>query len=367
MPESEKRRLSSVGILKRGETRVIDPRRGKLKIFLGYASGVGKSFRMLDEGRRRKERGEDVVVAVAQPSCPSEIEELLAGFELILPRTLIDIPAVVKRRPQVCLIDGLAYDNPSGATHPHRWQDVEELLESGINVISTINIQYVKELQPQIEAIRGRVVRESVPEAFIKKADEIEIVDAPPEYAARRSGQNSGPVADAEKLAKALSELREIALLLAAEVVDHQLEQYMQRQGIDEHFGTHERVLVGVTPRSNAVVMLRRGRRQADRFHGELHVVYVEQDELSSTDRQRVEENLRIARGLQARVELIKDDDPVRGILRYAKEHGITQIFVGHSHRRTWVQQLRANPVERLVLEAEDIDVRVFPNVESSG
>jgi two-component system sensor histidine kinase KdpD len=341
--------------------------RGKLKIFLGYASGVGKSFRMLDEGRRRKERGEDVVVAVAQAVSSPDVEKLLVNFELILPRTVIDIPAVLGRRPELCLIDGLAYDNPQGSAHPHRWQDVEALLKSGINVIATINIQYVKELQPQIEIIRGKIVRESVPEAFIKRADEIEIVDAPPEYAVNQGGRTAGTAEGAAPVAKQLSELRELALLLAAEVVDYQTEQYMQRQGIDEHFGTHERVLVGVTPRSNARVMLRRGRRQADRFHGELHVIYVEQDELTADDRERIEENLRMARDCHARIEWIRDEDPIRGILRYARKNGITQIFVGHSHRRNWFQRLRTNPVERLILEAEDIDVRIFPNVEPAS
>jgi two-component system sensor histidine kinase KdpD len=169
---------------------------------------------------------------------------------------------------------------------------------------------------------------------------------------------------DPDKFARQLSELREVALLLAAEVVDYQLEQYMQRQGIDEHYGIHERVLVCVTPRSNASVMIRRGRRQADRFHGELHVVYVEQEEMIPEDRKRIDRNLTVAREVQAHVEVLRRDDPVQSILRYAEEHGITQIFVGHSQRHGWLDRVRANPVERIILDAEGMDVRIFPNVD---
>jgi two-component system sensor histidine kinase KdpD len=164
-----------------------------------------------------------------------------------------------------------------------------------------------------------------------------------------------------------LSELREIALLLAAEVVDYQLEQYMRLQGIDEHYGIHERVLVCVTPRSNASVMIRRGRRQADRFHGELHVVYVEQEGMSTEDRNLIDENLSVAREVQSHVEILHGKDPVQSILDYATEHGITQIFVGHSQRDGWVDRVRANPVERIILEAEGMDVRIFPNGDHSS
>ncbi|MEX2262741.1 MAG: universal stress protein [Bryobacteraceae bacterium] len=362
-------RPSPEQLLKQVEAEGRYQSRGKLKIFLGYASGVGKSFRMLDEGRRRKERGEDVVVAAVQPSLPLEVEDLLRGFEVIPVRTdlgvpVVDVPAIQRRRPGVCLIDGLAYDNPPQAKNAHRWQDVEELLHAGISVSTTVNLQYVKEHQKQVEAIRGKVVRESVPEAFIRTADEIEIVDAPPEYCVTISLQRDGRTIDAGELARQLSELREIALLLAAEVVDRQLEDYLRRRGIEQHYGTHERILVCVTPRSNASLMIQRGRRQADRFHGELHVVYVEQDELSPDDRRTLARNLLYAREARAHVQVVHGDDPVGAILRFAGQHGITQIFVGHSQRTGWLDRLRPNPVERLILDAEGIDVRVFPQEE---
>jgi two-component system sensor histidine kinase KdpD len=367
--KTEHRRRSPEQILKEVEAEERLEARGKLKIFLGYASGVGKSFRMLDEARRRKERGEDVVVGATQPAASQEVAELLQGFECFGPRAdlgfpSIDVSAILKRHPQVCVIDGLAYDNPPGAKNAHRWQDVRELLNAGISILTSINLQFVRERQPHVESIRGKVVHESVPEAFIKIADEIEVADAPPEYAVTRSIRGDTSAPDAGVLAWQLSELREIALLLAAEVVDHQLELYLRRRGIEHHYGTHERVLVCITPRSNARVMIHRGRRQADRFHGELHVIHVEQEEMSASDEHRIKEYLSFAREAQAHVDAVRGDDPVRAILRFAEAHGITQIFVGHSHRRGWLDRIRPNPVERLILEAEGMDIRIFPNPE---
>src|SRR5215469_6289762 len=170
-------------LLRQVEAEERGARRGRLKIFLGYASGVGKSFRMFDEGRRRKLRGQDVVVAATQPIASPETAELLKNFEVIPPPPAaqgpaIDVNAVIRRHPEVVLIDGLAYHNPPGSKNAERWQDVEQLLSSGINVITSINLQYIKEKQQQVEAIRGKSVKESVPEAFIRTADEIELVDA---------------------------------------------------------------------------------------------------------------------------------------------------------------------------------------------
>jgi two-component system, OmpR family, sensor histidine kinase KdpD len=355
-------------LLKRVEAEERLHSRGKLKVFLGYASGVGKTFRMLDEGRRRKMRGQDVVIAALQPASVPEFEELLRGFEIIPPRTdlgapAIDVPAVLRRHPGVCLIDGLAFHNPPGSKHPERWQDVEELLAAGIPVITSINLQFVKERQAQVEAIRGKVVNESVPEAFLRTADEIEVVDAPPEYCVTRSLQGgSSAVLDPAQIERQLSELREIALVLAAEVVEHQLEDYLRHQGIQPIFGTHERILVCITPRSNATLMINRGRRQADRFHGDLHVVYVQQDDLTPADQQILDGNLACARAANAHVEILHGEDPIAAIVEFAARQGITQIFVGHSQRTGWVSRWKPNPVERLILEADGIDVRIFPH-----
>jgi two-component system sensor histidine kinase KdpD len=217
-----------------------------------------------------------------------------------------------------------------------------------------------------VEAIRGKVVKESVPEAFLRTADEIEVVDAPPEYCVTRSLQGgAAPALDPARLERQLSELREIALLLTAEVVDHQLEDYLRRRGIEQVYGTHERILVCVTPRSNASLMIHRGRRQADRFHGDLHVVYVRQDGLSPEDHKVLDRNLNWAREARAQVEVLDGEDPVVSILQYAARQGITQVFVGHSQRTGWMRRWKTNPVERLILEADGIDVRIFPHDQS--
>jgi two-component system sensor histidine kinase KdpD len=359
MADAERRRPDPDRLLKQVEAEERGNKRGHLKIFLGYASGVGKSLRMLDEGRRRKLRGQDVVVAATQPCASPEVQKILDSMEVIPPRMVngapaIDMDAVLRRHPAVCLIDGLAYRNPPGSKHPQRWQDVEELREAGISVITSINLQYIAERQREIEAIRGKTVSDSVPESFIQTADEIEVVDATPEYCATRSIEGDEQ--------RQLSELREIALVLAADVVDHQLEEYLHRQGNAQLYGTQERILVCVTPRSSAKEMIHRARRQADRFHGDLYVVYVEQDSLNDADKALIRENLDYAHQAKARVELLSGDDPIEAILDFAARHGVTQIFVGHSNQSGWAGRLRANPVERLIMEADGIDVRVFPN-----
>jgi two-component system sensor histidine kinase KdpD len=353
----EQRRPSPEQLLKQVEAEERRQARGRLKIFLGYASGIGKTFRMLDEGRRRKLRGEDIVVGATQPSASPEAEAVLRCLEVVPPRVVngvpaIDVAAVLRRRPQVCLIDGLAYRNPPSSAHPERWQDVEELLDAGISVITSINLQYITEKQRQVEGIRGKKVKDSVPEAFIRTADEIELVDAPPEYCVAH---------DPALIEHQLSQLREIALVLAADVVDHQLEEYLHQQGINPIYGAHERILVCVTPRSNASLMIRRGRRQADRFHGDLYVVYVQQD-LSEADQKVLDANFASARDAKAQVEILHGEDPVAAILQFASQHGVTQIFAGHSLENGWWSRWKANPLERLILEAEGIDVRIFPH-----
>jgi two-component system, OmpR family, sensor histidine kinase KdpD len=331
---SDMKRPTPEELLRRAEAEERQQHRGRLKVFLGYASGVGKSFRMVDEGRRRKLRGQDVVVGAVQPDTGQDVVPLLEGFEVIpfrrdLGVPCLDLPAIVRRRPGVCLIDGLAYRNPPGA-------------------------------ESAVERIRGKQVADAVPESFLRGAEDIEVVDAPPEYCLHRA--QAGDSGNITVMERQLSELREIALLLAAEVVEAQLDAYLKRHGIEHTYGTQERVLICVTPRSNAELMIVRGRRQADRFHGDLHVVYVEQHELSDSDRTALDRHLEYARRTQAHVEILRGDDLVRTLLDYSCRHGITQIFVGHSQRKGFWQRFVRNPVERLIAESSGIDVRVFPN-----
>jgi two-component system, OmpR family, sensor histidine kinase KdpD len=322
-------------------------KRGRLKIFLGYASGVGKSVKMLAEGLRRRERGEDVVLAAIQPKSSPEIERLIAQYEVvptmkIAGRDVIDIDRLLQRRPQVIVIDGLAYTNPPGLRHAERWQEIEELLSAGISVSTSINLHYIRELQDEVAAITGKRPVETVPLEFLKAADDIEVVDAP---------------AQAN-----VSRLREMALLAAAEVVESELRAYLHSHHIEEIWGTQERILVGITPRSDARPILESGRRNADRFHGELFVAYVSQPDVSPQDKEALERNLTIARELGATVQILESErDPVKALIGFARETGITQIFIGHSMQKGWLQQLRGNPVERLIDLAEGMDVRVFP------
>jgi two-component system, OmpR family, sensor histidine kinase KdpD len=328
-------------------------RRGALKIFLGYASGVGKSFKLFDEGRRRRERGEDVVVVATQPDVPPDVEQVVRALEIIPTRNIagvpvIDVPAVIARRPKVCLVDGLAYDNPPGSRHRKRCEDVEELLEAGISVLTTINLEYIAEQQDFVRSVLSKSKTETVPQEFIDRADEVVVVDAPPE-------------ADARIEAHQLSQLRQRALLLIADVVDRQLEQYLRTHGIQSSWGTQERILVCMTPRANAARMLASGRRNVDRFHGELFAIYVMQENLTAEDQMALERNVMLARAQNAHVETLEGKDAIKTILEYARSHGITQIFVGHNLRRTWRSRLGGTPLDQLIRDAEGIDVRVFP------
>jgi two-component system sensor histidine kinase KdpD len=328
-------------------------RRGQLKIFLGYASGVGKSFRLFDEGRRRHKRGEDVVVAATQLDSTTDAAQVIRTLEIIPTQNvggvpIIDVPAVLARHPQVCLVDGLAYDNPPGSRHGKRYEDVEELLEAGISVITSINLEYVAEQREFVASVVGKTHGETVPQDFINRADEVVVVDAPPE-------------ASAIDKAHQLSQLRQRALLLTADVVDRELEEYLRLHGIHSSWGTQERILVCMTPRANAAKMLASGRRNADRFHGELFAIYEIQDNLTPDDQTALDRNITIAGAQQAHVDVLSGKDPVNTILDYARSHGITQIFAGHNLRRTWRSRLFGTPLDRLVRDAEGIDVRVFP------
>ena len=332
----------------------------RLKIFLGYASGVGKSFRMLDEGRRRHERGQDVVVGAIQPVLSAELAHTIATLEII-PLTpvdgvaVMDLPAILRRAPKVCLVDGLAYDNPAGSQHAKRWQDVEQLLKAGISVITSVNLQHIDEKRERVEAITGKHVSETVPLSFLQMADEIVIVDAP-----------ASACVDVEAKGKLtqhqLSELREIALLLAADVVDKQLERYMARHGIEQLWGTQERIAVLLSPNSDYDRMLASGARNRDRFHGELITIHLNRPEWSPEQRQHVQRGLEAARAKGAEIVELDGEDAVDTILRFARQRGITQIYVGQRSRDSWWERAFGSDLDRLIRAAEGIDVRVFPH-----
>lgn len=335
---------------------------GHLKIMLGYASGVGKTFRLLDEARRRRDRGQDVVIGAMQPKVPPEVEPILNKLEIVPLEhfengTAIDVDAIIRRRPAVCFIDGLAYNNPRGARNPTRWQDVQELLKSGIKVIASINIQYIDEMRDRVAAITGKRASETVPLAFLRSASEIEIVDAPPEEPMERSPEEEVEI---RKRQERLSRLRELALVLAADVVDEQLNEYLEAHGIHQQFGAHERILVCMTPRANMQEMMDEARIIAECFHGELMVAYVKQAKLSRQDQSALDMRLAIASAAGAHVEILEGDHPAAALLEFARSRGVTQLFVGHSQRRG-LARLKGSPLDQLIWQGHGMDVRVFP------
>jgi len=366
MPSEIDRRPDPTLLLKQYDTRDEHLQHERLKVFLGYASGVGKSFRMLDEGRRRRARGQDVVIGATQGELCGELLHLAETLENIPLRKIgegaaMDVERILCRQPHVCLVDGVAYDNPPGSKNPQRWQDVEDLLAAGIVVITSLNLQHIEELRADVEKITGKRVTTTVPARFLYGANEIVLVDVPPELLLERAGQGGGASGQDDSPHR-LSALRELALLLAAEVVDNQLEEYLRAHGISQLWGTQERILVCLTAGANAPAMIASGRRNADRFHGELFAVYVRSDHLSEKEETLLQEHMERARVIGAQTEVLDGDEPVETLMEFARAHRITQIFAGHSSRDHWWDRFLGGPLDRLIRAAEGIDVRIFPH-----
>jgi two-component system, OmpR family, sensor histidine kinase KdpD len=338
----------------------------RLKIFLGYSTGVGKSYRMLDEARRRHERGEDVVVGAVQDRQPEDVQVLLSKLESVplLPTQegrSLDMDAILRRHPQVCVIDPLAARNPAGSRNAHRWEDVQELLRDGISVLTSVNLLHVEEYREKVQAITGKKTSETIPTSFLLSADEIVIVDVPTDMCLSRLGEKLTATGISNTQERKLSELRELTLLLTAEVVDAQLESYVQTHGIEPVFGTQERFLVCITPNSNSLSMIESGRRNKERFQGELYVIYVRDPAASAEDVAKIDAHLDTAREAGAVPEVLESDNPISAIMEFAHQKRITQIFVGQRSKETWRDKLFGDPVLRLIRSAEGIDVRVFP------
>jgi two-component system sensor histidine kinase KdpD len=284
------------------------------------------------------------------------LKEVYAGKEY----EVLNVATIFRRHPRVCLVDELAYDNPPGTRNPKRWQDVDNILDQGISVITAVNLQHIEEQQDAVERITGKRARQTVPERFLRSADEIVLVDAAVDDMMKRASE-----LEPGDLRRRLSELRELALLLAADVIDGQLENYLRSHGVELRWGSQERILVCVTPRSDAGAMLRSGRRNADRFHGNLLVCYVRQSGLSVKDQATMDANLALARKLEADVQVLEGADPIEAIIRFAREQKVTQIFVGHSAPDRWREMWSRSPVDRLIRAATDIDVRIFPHLQT--
>ncbi|EWT03482.1 histidine kinase [Intrasporangium oryzae NRRL B-24470] len=352
-------------------------RRGQLRIYLGAAPGVGKTVAMLDEAHRRAERGTDVVVGLVETHGRAHTSAMLEGLE-VLPRRAVeyrgaqlaelDTEAVLARRPQVVLVDELAHTNVPGSGHEKRWQDVDDLLDAGIDVLTTVNIQHLESLNDVVEAITGVRQGETVPDEVVRRADQVELVDMTPEALRRRMAH--GNVYGPDKVDAALANyfrvgnlaaLREIALLWLADRVDEALERYRADHGIHEPWPARERVVVALTGGPESETLLRRAARIATRAAGgDLIACHVRPAEgLASADPTSLTRLHRLAEDLGADFHDVTGSDVANAILDHARGVNATQIVVGVSRRSRWQSLLRPSIASEVADGSGDIDVHL--------
>ncbi len=332
---------------------------GHFRIYLGAAAGVGKTYAMLNEGTRRKKRGTDVVIGFVECHERPHTKEMCSDLEVV-PRMRIeyrgtqfeemDLDAVIRRHPEVALVDELAHTNiPGSGRNPKRWQDVQELLAAGIDVISTVNIQHLESIAEAVEQITGVPIRERVPDWVLRKADQIELVDSSPEQLRRR--MLHGNIYPPEKVPKALTNffrednlmaLRELALRFLADETEEELLEHLKERHQGVLWDTGERILVGVTAAPGTDTIVRRASRMAARIKAELHVLHI----ISGEGTKRSHEGqLALLRQLTTDVGAhwheVRSDDPAQALFEFAESEQITQIVVGSSGRSRW-QELRS-------------------------
>jgi two-component system sensor histidine kinase KdpD len=358
---------------------------GPFRIYLGAAPGVGKTYAMLSEGHRRRERGADVVAGFVEAYGRPHTQELIAGLEVI-PRKVVDyrgqqmaemdLDAILRRRPEVALIDELAHTNvPAAGRHDKRWQDVLEILGAGISVITTVNIQHLESLADQVEQMTGTKVRERVPDRVVRKADQLELIDSSPQQLRRR--MLHGNIYPKQKVAQALTHffrtanliaLRELALRFVADESDEELLDYLERHQSQVPWETTERMMIAVTAEPGTDVLLRRAARLAFRATAELDVVHVIADDTGLAGDARSIDALRaLTADLGARWHEIDDDDPAQALVSFAREHQVTQIVIG-SVQGSWWHIVGGGPVLRRVIHdagAFGIDVHVIAHREA--
>lgn len=343
--------------------------RGRLRLYLGAAPGVGKTYAMLDEGHRRAARGTDVVVAAVDPRGRRPVIELLEGLPQVGAGVdgELDVDAVLARRPDVVLVDDLAHANPPAARNAKRWQDVAELLDAGIDVVSTINIEHLESLADVVESITGAPQAGTVPDHVVREADQIELVDMAPEALRRRLAH--GNVYPADRVDAALSQyfrvgnlaaLRELALLWLADRVDEGLERYRHDHRIESTWAARERVLVALTGGPESDVLLRRGARIAARgAGGELHAVYVADEAGPAAPPHELARLRVLTEELGGTHHTLVADDPAEAVLQLAQSLNVTEILVGVSRRPRWRHLFRSGVSDRIIAGADDIDVLV--------
>ncbi len=350
-------------------------KRGRLKIFFGSSAGVGKTYAMLAAARRQQAEGVDVVVGVVETHGRQETAAQLEGLT-VLPLQQVayrdqslpefDIDGAITRAPALILIDELAHSNVAGSRHPKRWQDVDELLDAGIDVYTTLNVQHLDSLNDVVGQVTGIRVRETLPDAFFEAADEVVMVDLPPDELLQRLRE--GKVYMAQQAARAaknffrkgnLIALRELALRRTADRVDAQMRDYRSHESISPVWQTNERVLVCISGDASAERLIRRAARMAGALRSEWQVLYVETPQLqrlSETQRNDVLARLRLAQSLGATVETIAGTDLAQQIISYAKRHNISRIMLGRSSKRHWFKS-NNQLVTELAMAGQGIDL----------
>jgi len=368
-----------------------DTPRGSLKVYLGYAAGVGKTFQMLADGRAAAERGIDVVVAYFEPHARPDTIEQSEGLEVVPHRKIeyrgktfeeMDTEAVLRRRPSIALVDELAHTNIPGSGRTKRWEDVQLLLDAGIEVWTTLNVQHIESLNDQIWQITGIQVRETVPDGIVRQAAEIVAVDVTPDALLNRLKR--GAIYKPEMVQKALTgffkgsnlgALRELALRQAAHEVDLRQSAYDEVRGFQlpriseaRPSGTtdnqpKERILIHITADPSTAMLLRRGRRVADYLRADCTALFVHRtpdlSQLPIEERQAIEKHLRFARSLQIETRILGGTDIAKTVVDFARQNQVTQIFVAHTQAGLLERLRRKNFTEDIVRLAQDLQVTV--------
>lgn len=359
-------------------------RRGKLKIFFGYAAGVGKTYAMLEAARREKADGVDVVVGYVEPHGRPQTEALLEGLEAVPPKAIsyrgvtlreFDLDAALKRNPDLILVDELAHTNAEGLRHAKRWQDVAELLEAGINVFTTLNVQHLESLNDVIAKITGVMVRETLPDNVLERADEIELIDLTPEELMERL--RDGKIYIQPQAERALvgffqranlQALRELSLRQAAHRLRRDVEASRLQKAAKVPWATNERLLVCVGPSPTTAKLLRSAKRMAAAFGAEWLAVSVQTSQVpASSFRQALAQHMRLAERLGAETHTLAGANVAGAILEYARQRNVTKIIVGKTAQPWWKRLMNRTVVERLLDASGDIDVYVITGESSDG
>jgi len=360
-------------------------RRARHKIFMGLAAGVGKTYAMLEEAHRLQTAGIDVVAGTIDTHGRPETAALIEGLEMLPPlevtqgsivRPELDLDAVLRRAPDVVLIDELAHQNAPGMRHQKRWEDVQEILAAGINVHSTLNVQHLQSLNDIVAQITGVRVQETVPDSVVAEATELRLIDLAPEALIDRIKE--GRIYPSDQAVRALDRffrlgnltaLRELALRTVADRTDEDLGEYRRLHNITEPWPTKERVLVCVTATALGQTLIRRGYRMAERLKGDMIVATVLRPHHtpSQKEAQVLDLNLRLAAELGAEVIRAEDHDVARRLVGIATDVGATQIVLGETRRTRWQEILHGSVIDRILRETEDADVLIVAKSAGRG